>query len=132
VNTPARSGLEALWARAGMAGSLRLEVENVRVAEQERSLAEAMQHLEQWDCLVRDRSCLQGCHPQCSWACLCPAELPWSNWTASSAGPLHADRHMHYYTVHLFVQSASIDICSSHVLWRGSLRADAAQCVSVH
>lgn len=53
VGSPARASLEALWARAGQAGSLRLEVETVRVAEQERALAEARQHLQQWDCLVR-------------------------------------------------------------------------------
>jgi hypothetical protein len=52
VTSPAKAGLEALWVRAGMAGNLRLEVESVRVAEQERSLAEARQHLEQWDILV--------------------------------------------------------------------------------
>ena len=39
--------------RAGQAGSLRLEVETVRVAEQEKALSEARQHLQQWDCLVR-------------------------------------------------------------------------------
>ena len=52
MKTPQKSGLEALWARAGQAGHLRLEVESVRVAEQERSLAEARQHLEEWDHLV--------------------------------------------------------------------------------
>ncbi len=52
VRTPQKSGLEALWARAGQAGHLRLEVESARVNEQERSLAEARQHLEQWDYLV--------------------------------------------------------------------------------
>lgn len=52
VRTPQKSGLEALWARAGQAGHLRLEVESVRVAEQERSLAEARQQLEEWDHLV--------------------------------------------------------------------------------
>ena len=52
VRTPQKSGLEALWARAGQAGHLRLEVESARVAEQERSLEEARQHLEQWDYLV--------------------------------------------------------------------------------
>ncbi len=52
MRTPQKSGLEALWARAGQAGHLRLEVESARVAEQERSLEEARQHLEQWDYLV--------------------------------------------------------------------------------
>lgn len=46
--------------RAGQAGSLRLEVENVRVAEQERSLAEARQHLEQWDILMQHNACLES------------------------------------------------------------------------
>lgn len=54
VRTPQKSGLEALWARAGQAGHLRLEVESARVAEQERSLAEAREHLEQWDYLVSE------------------------------------------------------------------------------
>lgn len=53
VDSPARASLEALWARAGQAGLLRLEVETVRVAEQERALEEARHHLQQWDCLVR-------------------------------------------------------------------------------
>lgn len=56
VATPQRGALEALWARAGQAGALRLEVEAVRVAEQERCLAEARQHLDQWDMLVRTLS----------------------------------------------------------------------------
>ena len=59
VRTPQKSGLEALWARAGQAGHLRLEVESARVAEQERSLAEAREHLEQWDYLVSEPHCLQ-------------------------------------------------------------------------
>ena len=53
MDSPARSSLEALWARAGQAGALRLEIETVRVAEQERALEEARHHLQQWDCLVR-------------------------------------------------------------------------------
>ncbi len=57
LRTPQKSSLEALWARAGQAGQLRLEVESVRVAEQERALAEARQHLEQWDHLVSPPSC---------------------------------------------------------------------------
>ena len=60
MRTPQKSGLEALWARAGQAGHLRLEVESARVAEQERSLAEAREHLEQWDYLVSESHCLQS------------------------------------------------------------------------
>ena len=70
VRTPQKSGLQSLWARAGQAGHLRLEVESARVAEQERSLAEARQHLEQWDYLVVDPllsfitlTCTQQCSP---------------------------------------------------------------------
>ena len=56
MRTPQKSSLEALWARAGQAGQLRLEVESVRVAEQERALAEAREHLQQWDHLVSSPS----------------------------------------------------------------------------
>jgi hypothetical protein len=48
-----RAGLEALWARAGAAGGLRLEVEAARVEQQERALADAHAQLDQWDALVR-------------------------------------------------------------------------------
>ena len=58
MRTPQKGDLERLWARAGQAGQLRLEVESVRVAEQERALAEARQHLEQWDHLVSTPSAL--------------------------------------------------------------------------
>ncbi|CAL5227927.1 g10974 [Coccomyxa viridis] len=60
VRTPQKSGLEALWARAGQAGHLRLEVESARVAEQERSLEEARQHLEQWDYLMEHSTRLEA------------------------------------------------------------------------
>lgn len=53
MDSPARASLEALWSRAGQAGALRLEIETVRVAEQERALEEARHHLQQWDSLVR-------------------------------------------------------------------------------
>ncbi|CAL8467255.1 g6791 [Coccomyxa elongata] len=60
VDSPARASLEALWARAGQAGALRLEIETVRVAEQERALEEARHHLQQWDSLMQHNADLEA------------------------------------------------------------------------
>ena len=76
VRTPQKGGLEALWARAGQAGHLRLEVESARVAEQERSLAEAREHLEQWDYLVSQTHVTRSSHKTCT-CCSTLSQVLW-------------------------------------------------------